>query len=68
MADRTDRGRPEAKRQVVTDACGAPPGITLSGTHRHDSMMMIATLDMVPSMRGADCDRVRTRLDKLPAV
>ena len=45
------RGKPGTKRHVVVDAEGTPLGITLSSSNRHDSMMLAAKLDAIPSVR-----------------
>ena len=48
----TDRGKPGTKRHLVTDARGTPLGFCLSGANRHDTVMMAATLDTIPSARS----------------
>ncbi len=63
----TDRGRPGTKRHLVTDARGTPLGVALSGANRHDSMMLVATLDAVPGVRARGRGRPRKRPDKLHA-
>ena len=63
----TDRGRPGTKRHLVTDARGTPLGIALSGANRHDSMMLVATLDAVQGVRARGRGRPRKRPDKLHA-
>ena len=63
----TDRGRPGTKRHLVTDACGTPLGVALSGANRHDSMMLVATLDAVQGVRTRGRGRPRKRPDKLHA-
>ncbi len=66
-ANPTDRGRPGTKRHLVTDARGTPLGVALSGANRHDSMMLVATLDAVPGVRARHRGRPRKRPDKLHA-
>ncbi|MGI4943017.1 MAG: IS5 family transposase [Janthinobacterium lividum] len=63
----TDRGRPGTKRHLVADARGTPPGLTLSGANRNDSMMLVAPLDAVPGVRARGRGRPRKRPDKLHA-
>lgn len=63
----TDRGKPGTKRHLVTDARGTPLGFCLSGANRHDSVMMVATLDAVPPLRSGRRGRPRRRPDKLHA-
>ena len=63
----TDRGRPGTKRHLVTDARGTPLGVALSGANRHDSMMLVATLDAVPGVRARGRGRPRRRPDTLHA-
>ncbi len=63
----TDRGRPGTKRHIVTDARGTPLGLTLSGANRHDSRMLVPTLDAVPGVRAKHRGRPRRRPTKLHA-
>ncbi len=63
----TDRGRPGTKRHLVTDARGTPLGVALSGANRHDSMMLVATLDAVQGLRTRGRGRPRKRPAKLHA-
>ena len=63
----TDRGRPGTKRHLVTDARGTPLGVALGGANRHDSMMLVATLDAVPGVRARGRGRPRKRPNKLHA-
>ena len=63
----TDRGRPGSKRHLVVDARGTPLGLTLSGAHRNDSMMLAPTLDAVPGVRTGRPGRPRRRPEKLHA-
>ncbi|RYY07616.1 MAG: IS5 family transposase [Alphaproteobacteria bacterium] len=63
----TDRGKPGTKRHLVTDARGTPLGFCLSGANRHDTVMMAATLDAIPSVRSGRRGRPRRRPDKLHA-
>ncbi len=62
----TDRGKPGTKRHLVTDARGTPLGLTFTGANRHDTLMMAATLDAIPSVRGRR-GRPRHRPNKLHA-
>jgi transposase len=63
----TDRGKPGAKRDVATDARGTPLGLALSGANRHDSRMLVPTLDAIPPVRSGRPGRPRRRPDKLHA-
>jgi transposase len=63
----TDRGRPGTKRHLLTDAQGTPLGLTLSGANRHDSRMLLSTLDAVPNVRTRHRGRPRRRPGKLHA-
>lgn len=49
------------------DARGTPLGVVLSGANRHDSMVLTATLDAVPSVRSGRRGRPRRRPAKLHA-
>jgi hypothetical protein len=62
----TDRGNPGTKRHVVVDRAGTPLGLSLSGAHRHDSLMLAPTLDAVPPVRHGR-GRPRCRPHKLHA-
>lgn len=50
----------------MVDRKGTPLGLSLSGANRHDSMMLAATLDAVPSVRKGR-GRPRRRPGKLHA-
>ena len=54
-------------RHLVTDARGTPLGVTLSGANRHDSRMLVPTLDAVPGVRARHRGRRRRRPTKLHA-
>ena len=62
--DPTDRGKPGTKRHLVTGARGTPLGLTLSGANRHDSRMLVPTLDAVPGVRARHRGRPRRRPTK----
>jgi hypothetical protein len=47
----TDRSKPASKRYVVINANGIPLAVPLSSANRHDSRMLDATLDAVPTIR-----------------
>ncbi len=66
-ANPTDRGKPGTKRHMVTDACGAPVGRTLSEANRHDSRMLAATLDAILPLRSGRRGCPRRRPYKLHA-
>ena len=63
----TDRGKPGTKRHLLTDARGTPLGLTLSGANRHDSRMLVPTLDAVPGVRAKRRGRPRRRPARLHA-
>ncbi|MTH79163.1 IS5 family transposase [Paracoccus aestuariivivens] len=48
----TDRGRLGTKRHIVTDRCGIPLTVRLSGANVHDSRMIEPLLDAIPRIRG----------------
>lgn len=60
----TVRGNPGTKRDLVTDARGAPLGVYLSGANQHDNVKA-PTLNAVPPLRNAQRGRPRRRPDKL---
>lgn len=64
--DPTGRGKAGTKQHLVVDGEGAPPGLTISGANRHDSRMLVPTLDAVLRIRGGQ-GRPRCRPDKLHA-
>ena len=65
---RTRRTEASRVRSVTSSPTpGTPFGFCLSGANRHDSVMMAATLDAIPSMRSGRRGRPRRRPDKLHA-
>lgn len=62
----TDRAKPGGKRHVLVDTNGIPLAFTLSGANVHDSRLLEATLDAVPSIRRC-AGRPRRRPGKLHA-
>jgi putative transposase len=48
-----DRGKLGMKRHVLTDQCGAPIGLDVTGAKRHDSRAVGATLKSIPGKRPA---------------
>ena len=62
----TDRGKPGSKRHVVIDAHGIPLAVVLSAANVHDSRMLEAAIDAVPTIRQC-AGRPRRRPAKLHA-
>jgi transposase len=47
-ANPTDRSKIGTKRSMMTDKKGIPIGIAVSGANRHDSKLLVETLDSMP--------------------
>ena len=47
----TDRGKQGTKRSVLAEGSGVPVGLAVDGAHRHDVMLLAATLASVPIPR-----------------
>ena len=47
-----DRGRPGSKHHVITDACGTPLRVSLTGGNRHDVTQLVPLVEAIPSVRG----------------
>jgi len=47
----TDRGKLGTKRSVLTDGCGVPLDVEVSGANTHDIKLLQATFDSVPIRR-----------------
>ena len=41
----TDRAKMGTKRRMLTDAAGIPLAVAIEGANRHDSRLLVATLD-----------------------
>ena len=49
--DPTNRGKLGTKRHIVVDRQGVPLAVAISGANVHDSKMLEATVDAIPSLR-----------------
>ncbi len=47
-----DRGRPGSKHHVITDACGTPLRVSLTGGNRHDVTQLMPLVEAIPPVRG----------------
>ncbi|MGF6942751.1 hypothetical protein BKA18_002543 [Streptomyces auratus] len=59
-----DRGKQGLKRSVATEATGVPLGIVAAGANRHDSPLLVPTLETVKGQVGQLPDRVDVDLDR----
>ncbi|EST18926.1 hypothetical protein M878_44225 [Streptomyces roseochromogenus subsp. oscitans DS 12.976] len=63
-----DRGKQGLKRSVATEACGVPLGMVAAGADRHDSPLLVPTLEAAKEQvdvdldRGYDSDKTRAAL------
>jgi transposase len=57
----TDRGKPGSKRHVIVDRGGIPLAGVLSAANVHDSLLLEATLDAIPTLRQPHGHRGRPR-------
>jgi hypothetical protein len=48
----TDRGKPGSKYHLLVDRRGIPLAVGLSAANTHDSMLLEAVIDAVPSVKG----------------
>lgn len=73
-----DRGKQGLKRSVATEARGVPIGLVSAGANRHDSPLLVPTLEAAKKQigvfpeqinvnldRGYDSDRTRAALEEL---
>jgi len=58
----TDRGKLGVKRSVLTDGCGVPLGVEVSGANTHDFKLLKATLDSTPIKRPKPAQRKKQHL------
>ncbi len=65
--DPTNRGKKGTKRHIVVDGHGTPLGVVISGSNVHDSKMLEAVLDDVPSIGNGRVGRGRRRPYKVHA-
>jgi IS5 family transposase len=67
--DPTNRGKLGTKRHIVVDRQGVPLAVAITGANVHDSKMLEATADAIPSLRlpGKRRGRPRKRPKKLHA-
>jgi transposase len=47
-----DRARPGSNYHLITDACGIPLAVTLTGGHRHDVTQLIPLVEAIPPICG----------------
>jgi transposase len=59
-----DRGKQGLKRSVATEAGGIPLGIVSAGANRHDSPLLVPTLDAAIAQVGAMPETVNVNLDR----
>ncbi|MHC5909371.1 transposase, partial [Streptomyces sp. S6] len=59
-----DRGKQGLKRSVATEAHGVPLGIVSAGANRHDSPLLVPTLEAVKEQVGELPDQVNVNLDR----
>jgi hypothetical protein len=59
-----DRGKQGLKRSVATEARGIPLGIVSAGANRHDSPLLVPTLEAAKEQVGSLPDQVNVNLDR----
>ena len=59
-----DRGKQGLKRSVATEARGIPLGIVSAGANRHDSPLLVPTLEAAKEQVGPLPDQVTVNLDR----
>lgn len=47
----TDRAKKGVKRSLLTEAAGVPIGLSVDGANRHDSKMVLETIESIPIPR-----------------
>ncbi len=61
-----DRGRPGSKHHVITDACGTPLRVSVTGGNRNDVTQLIPLVEAIPKVRGLP-GRPRRKPDEIYA-
>lgn len=59
-----DRGKQGLKRSVATEATGVPLGVVAAGANRHDSPLLVPTLQAAKDQVGDLPDQVNVNLDR----
>ncbi|WP_327411588.1 IS5 family transposase [Streptomyces sp. NBC_01233] len=59
-----DRGKQGLKRSIAAEARGVPLGLVSAGANRHDSPLLIPTLDAVKTQVGPLPEQVNVNLDR----
>ncbi|MFI6949784.1 IS5 family transposase [Streptomyces sp. NPDC050422] len=59
-----DRGKQGLKRSVATEATGVPLGVVAAGANRHDSPLLVPTLQAAKEQVGDLPDQVNVNLDR----
>lgn len=59
-----DQGKQGLKRSVATEATGVPLGIVSAGANRHDSPLLVPTLEAAKEQVGELPDQVNVNLDR----
>ena len=59
-----DRGKQGLKRSVATEARGVPLGIVSAGANRHDSPLLVPTLEAAKRQAGPLPEQVNVNLDR----
>jgi transposase len=63
-AGRSDRGKQGLKRSVATEARGVPIGLVSAGANRHDSPLLVPTLEAAKKQIGVFPEQVNVNLDR----
>lgn len=59
-----DRGKQGLKRSVATEARGVPIGLVSAGANRHDSPLLVPTLEAAKKQMGVFPEQVNVNLDR----
>ncbi|KPI23626.1 putative transposase IS4/IS5 family [Actinobacteria bacterium OV320] len=59
-----DRGKQGLKRSVATEARGVPMGLVSAGANRHDSPLLVPTLEAAKKQVGVFPEQVNVNLDR----
>ena len=59
-----DRGKQGLKRSVATEARGVPIGLVSAGANRHDSPLLVPTLEAAKNQVGVFPEQVNANLDR----
>lgn len=59
-----DRGKQGLKRSVATEARGVPIGLVSAGANRHDSPLLVPTLETAKKQVGVFPEQVNVNLDR----